>query len=315
MMAPVTQDSSMYRTGNDSSTTKISLPASDTPVQRRNQEFRKGSGGNTSSARRRSSLGLRGRRASSMMSSGIVAEPHAEVPCEEFYKHIGSEEMENMRFKQALSWTGRRVLDSSQNAADDTAHHIARLIQEDLLKEIATNGELTTWFTRADSPAPAAPKKPNPKNEQNRETFKELQMRLEELDMEHDSWISLREMEKPDLSLPSDTDEYSAFLRPEDQAFAQTLSEADDILSEARRIVKSQASDIRFQIDRLADGVHRLLQYGEAADQFAGTVLAAATEARERDAARLRSLAGTDALPLQEVLRSISQISPPLNAP
>jgi kinetochore protein Mis13/DSN1 len=49
----------------------IQLPTSDTPMQRRNQELRRGSGA-TGSSRRRSSLGMRGRRASSMMQSGLV---------------------------------------------------------------------------------------------------------------------------------------------------------------------------------------------------------------------------------------------------
>ena len=47
-------------------TTKVSLPFADTPVIRRNQEMRKGSG----DGQRRSSLGMRGRRASSLIDSG-----------------------------------------------------------------------------------------------------------------------------------------------------------------------------------------------------------------------------------------------------
>ena len=46
--------------------TKVSLPFADTPVIRRNQEMRKGSG----DGQRRSSLGMRGRRASSLIDSG-----------------------------------------------------------------------------------------------------------------------------------------------------------------------------------------------------------------------------------------------------
>jgi hypothetical protein len=55
------------------------------------------------------------------------AEPHAEISHTEFYKHIGSEEMENARMKQLLSWSGRRALDAVQNALpvpDDPAYHI-----------------------------------------------------------------------------------------------------------------------------------------------------------------------------------------------
>lgn len=46
--------------------TKVSLPFADTPVIRRNQEMRKGSG----DGQRRSSLGMRGRRASSLIDGG-----------------------------------------------------------------------------------------------------------------------------------------------------------------------------------------------------------------------------------------------------
>ena len=46
--------------------TTISLPFADTPVIRRNQEMRKGSG----DGQRRSSLGMRGRRASSLIDGG-----------------------------------------------------------------------------------------------------------------------------------------------------------------------------------------------------------------------------------------------------
>ena len=45
--------------------TKIALPFSDTPVINRNKQMRRGSGGH-----RRSSIGLRGRRASSLIDSG-----------------------------------------------------------------------------------------------------------------------------------------------------------------------------------------------------------------------------------------------------
>ena len=46
--------------------TKIALPFADTPIIRRNKEMRKGTGDGT----RRSSLGMRGRRASSLIDSG-----------------------------------------------------------------------------------------------------------------------------------------------------------------------------------------------------------------------------------------------------
>lgn len=115
--------------------TKIALPFSDTPIIKRNKEMRKGGGG---AGNRRSSTGLRGRRASSLIDSGTsnggphlptpdsseasnfldnradtvgdVAVPHAEVPVEEFYKHIEQSLPEPRRMKQLLTWCGTRAL-------------------------------------------------------------------------------------------------------------------------------------------------------------------------------------------------------------
>lgn len=56
-------------------TTKIALPFADTPVITRNKEMRKNSGGH-----RRSSTGLRGRRASSLIESGTSNGKHMR-PC------------------------------------------------------------------------------------------------------------------------------------------------------------------------------------------------------------------------------------------
>jgi kinetochore protein Mis13/DSN1 len=85
---------------------KIALPMSDTPIINRNKEMRRK--GNTN---RRSSLGSRGRRASSLIESGQSAIPHREVNPAEFYKHIAAEGLvEPRRMKQLLTWCGERAL-------------------------------------------------------------------------------------------------------------------------------------------------------------------------------------------------------------
>lgn len=87
--------------------TKIKLPMSDTPIINRNKEMRKkgGTGGS-----RRSSLGSRGRRASSLIESGQTAIPHREVSTAAFYKHIEADLLEPRRMKQLLIWCGERAL-------------------------------------------------------------------------------------------------------------------------------------------------------------------------------------------------------------
>lgn len=108
--------------------TKIALPFADTPVIRRNKEMRKGA----DTGHRRSSLSMRGRRASSLIDggksngrlwisgpmdgNGAVADgrealPHDEVDIADFYKHIESDGLpEPRRMKQLLTWCGTRVM-------------------------------------------------------------------------------------------------------------------------------------------------------------------------------------------------------------
>lgn len=99
--------------------TKIALPFTDTPVINRNKELRrKGTGG------RRSSLGMRGRRASSLIDNGHNAIPHHQVETSQFYKHIEAEGLsEPRRMKQLLTWCGERALGAKplHNIADSAA--------------------------------------------------------------------------------------------------------------------------------------------------------------------------------------------------
>lgn len=99
--------------------TKIALPFTDTPIINRNKELRKkGTGG------RRSSLGMRGRRASSLIDNGHSAIPHHQVESSQFYKHIEAEGLsEPRRMKQLLTWCGERSLGAkpSHNIVDSAA--------------------------------------------------------------------------------------------------------------------------------------------------------------------------------------------------
>lgn len=116
--------STLDRTGSATSDagkeyTKIALPFCDTPVINRNKELRKKAPGG-----RRSSLGMRGRRASSLIDNGHSAIPHQQVETSQFYKHIEAEGLsEPRRMKQLLMWCGERALGAkpSHNIKDSAA--------------------------------------------------------------------------------------------------------------------------------------------------------------------------------------------------
>lgn len=101
---------------------QIALPFSDTPVINRNKELRK-----KAPTGRRSSLGMRGRRASSLIDNGHTAIPHREVGTTEFYKHIEADGLsEPRRMKQLLTWCAERALgDKPSHNSEDNAARLA----------------------------------------------------------------------------------------------------------------------------------------------------------------------------------------------
>ncbi|KAJ0423658.1 Mis12-Mtw1 protein family-domain-containing protein [Aspergillus carlsbadensis] len=168
-------------------TSTITLPVADTPVIQRNREMR---GKKSSKGSRRSSLSMRGRRASSLIDSGASnALPHKQVHTSDFYKHIAADGLpEPRRMRQLLIWCATRAMGdkpSGSRSEDESARLAARVIQEELLKEFSSNSELSNWFGREDtSPPTVVVKKVNPKNVQNQDKVKELEEQIQKLQKE-----------------------------------------------------------------------------------------------------------------------------------
>ncbi|GAT27886.1 Mis12-Mtw1 family protein [Aspergillus luchuensis] len=203
--------------------TTIALPLADTPVIQRNKEMRgkkSVKGGN-----RRSSLGMRGRRASSLIDSGasnggqsMPSLPHKKVDTADFYKHIAADLPEPRRMRQLLIWCGTRAMGdkpSGSRSEDESARLAARVIQEELLKEFSSNSELSNWFGREDATPPTlVVKKENPKNIQNAEKIQELEEQIQryavsdgQQQAEANSYVSRLQKERHALN---------ALLRPAD---------------------------------------------------------------------------------------------------
>jgi kinetochore protein Mis13/DSN1 len=192
--APPPEETSKSMVEVISQSTMIALPFSDTPVINRNKELRKKGGSG-----RRSSLGMRGRRASSLIDNGHSAIPHREVETKHFYKHIEADGLsEPRRMKQLLTWNGERALGEKPSHGDpDSAaalagkHDVqlfgkpgltllARMIKESLLKDFANKSEFSDWFNREDSATAPVKivKKPNPRNIEIEENLVGLEERI-----------------------------------------------------------------------------------------------------------------------------------------
>ncbi|QYT05532.1 hypothetical protein H0G86_012426 [Trichoderma simmonsii] len=300
--------------------TKIALPMSDTPIINRNKEMRK-KGGNGS---RRSSLGSRGRRASSLIESGQTAIPHREVSTSAFYKHIEADLLEPRRMKQLLIWCGERALSEKPRGTLNSGAVLgARAIQDQLLKDFASRSDFSDWFNREDK-APKAPVilRPNPRNIELDEKLATLQARIKRLQEEKKAWLAIRkpppeqpplftpkEKEAETITLPDfdllDPDEgkIRGFLVDETNSFAS-------IRSQTQARLRNIQSSLEFEVDQLADNVHKLEQRVKVAGTEADRVLSlSAVRLREREE-KERERVGTKELPIMEVLRSLSLILP-----
>ncbi|KAI1614381.1 Mis12-Mtw1 protein family-domain-containing protein [Exophiala viscosa] len=309
----------------DHSATKIALPFADTPVIKRNKAMREGKSGK---GERRSSLGTRGRRASSLIESGSSnALPHTEVNIPDFYKHIESEGLpEPRRMKQLLTWCATRALDEKPvgtDFEDASARSAARVIQEELLKDLANKSELSDWFNREDLPVQRKPlpERPNPKNVQNTEKIAELEEQIKRLRAEKEA---LEGLLRPPSVVKSEqlkiTVPYQGNLPLLDGSL---LSEADVAALEnvQKNSTSTDAISHRLNalydslgptIDKFADGVHTIGQFRTVADDVASTALAicAAKLAQREKEGRRRALSEVQGSPpkdLGSVLRGLSR--------
>ncbi|KAG9613201.1 P-loop containing nucleoside triphosphate hydrolase protein, partial [Aureobasidium melanogenum] len=295
---------------------KIPLPFGETPVLRRNKEMRKLSAEKS----RRSSSGMRGRRASSLIEAGSSrAVPHSQVETNEFYKHISQDLVEPKRMRQLLLWCGHRALPEKSgggqmDAAETAAMHAARVIQEELLNEFSSRNNLSYWYDREDTTPTVLVKKPNPRNIQNAEKLQQLEAELARLQEEKRAWDDLLSSTAPPKPSAENTDAEAssqaqldispqainpALLDPSQADLLQTLlsgislnpsssepstSAQTSTLETTKARVGTIASTLEFKIDKLADGAHKLEQYRAGAQRLADHVLAVGAEKlEERD--------------------------------
>ena len=101
-------------------------------------------------------------------------------------------------------------------------------------------------------------------------------------------------------------------LDPEDANILSLLatSSSKDLALKTQERLRTVQANIEFQVDQLADGVHKLEQACQTMEGVANKVLAlSAVRLDERERAEKEKV-GTKDLPIQEVLRTLSRIIP-----
>ncbi|SMR44292.1 unnamed protein product [Zymoseptoria tritici ST99CH_1A5] len=280
----------------------IALPFADTPIIRRNREMRKASADN----HRRSSAGMRGKRASSVIDEGRGhALPHTEVPTGEFFKHISAELTEPRRMRCLLGWCGTRAMPAKPDPPKEStpaanlefqALQAARVIQEELSLDLISNGLLSDWFSRDEAVPPQIPlrKKANPRNIANAAKAEELERELERLKRERAEWDEVVQSAASIATNPDNTESTAeggvSPLRPDlldspqRAIFEQLTSSAAEFSTEPESIqerLQTISGDLEFAVDMFAHGVHTLSTTRDTADRLAEKSLKDAADALE----------------------------------
>jgi kinetochore protein Mis13/DSN1 len=129
-------------------------------------------------------------------------------------------------------------------------------------------------------------------------------------------WLSLQKTDTASSlpSLPTDPDKLldeidSEALDSEQAMILASLRSGSGIAAaSAEDRLKRIASTLELTVDQFTDGLHKLGQYHEAADHVAGRVLALAAQRLDRREKATLQAAGTENMPLQDVLRSLARL-------
>lgn len=316
----------------DGGATKIMLPFADTPVITRNKEMRKGS----KDGHRRSSTGMRGRRASSLIDSGLSnALPHSEVEVRDFHKYIEQSQPEPRRMKQLLTWCGSRALPEkpSGDVKDSNAIMSARAIQQELIEDFASKPELSDWFSREDTAPTTVIRKPNPQNTSMQVALEELEEEIKRLEEEKAAWealISTSTLMPPPpppiihASIPSLADIDTSLLDPSQASILAALqlpqpSESSDAQppsssftfttpSALQTRISELSSSLEPNVDIFADGVHKIEQYRNTAERVASKILGTAAQRLEQRDREGKEKVGSEGIGVGDVLRSLAGV-------
>ncbi|KAK6513325.1 hypothetical protein TWF281_004957 [Arthrobotrys megalospora] len=299
--------------GGDKPLTVPLAAIEDTPlVRKRNKEMREAKG------HRRSSLGLRGRRASSL-SNGSIAAPHPDVQPDDFYKHLDPQMVETQRMQHLLAWCSKCALSEKRargRDAQSNARAAARVIEEDILADLTERKLNVTWWDAVEGTESTAdvPKKPNPKNEDHKRKIAALEKQLEELNCEKKAWSEISEKvpekllrtQKEGGLRPGDLD--VALLRPEEAAVIPGFENSDKAIGQIQDVMSRGRGSMEFKVDQFSHSMHKAQQYSLYAKSVTEKVLGKASSVLDVRQEAAMKAAGTTALPLHEVLKSISHL-------
>ncbi|KAG0376759.1 hypothetical protein BGX24_007262 [Mortierella sp. AD032] len=163
--------------------TDVAIPMRETPTINKNKDLR--------SANRRSSLTMRGKRASSI-GNGFTALPHPSVDPRTFFRHISADDPAPIRMKQLMAWCSRITIDG-QRSKSQAALKIAKEVEEQVLSMLISGQLSVSWYSRPldKDPIRTAPKKPHKQNTENMRKLRDCEAQIAKLRKEDEEWTKV----------------------------------------------------------------------------------------------------------------------------
>ncbi|KAJ3190425.1 hypothetical protein HDU85_000721 [Gaertneriomyces sp. JEL0708] len=160
--------------------------------------------------RRRTSVGLRGRRVSHS-TNGLCPNPHETIPPATFYRHINADLPDPQRMLQLLLWCASRTK-SQRPTTTQLSPELYRVFQDcqnRVIKQLAERRINVSWYNREPRDEDAVKTKvlPHPRNIENARALVDHQRDMARLRKEEQIWVDLlnslnRQREESALQLP-----------------------------------------------------------------------------------------------------------------
>ncbi|RSH82300.1 hypothetical protein EHS25_006010 [Saitozyma podzolica] len=274
----------------------VPVPEGETPMIRKNRELRE--------AQRRSSLGMRGQRASSSLGRGEISIPHPTVETASFWKHISPTLPEPIRARHLLVYCAKRALDGSVPPATDAlkgksrdkakggvrtdeGDRLVKEIMEEVMANLGKGLIDTNIFSQPFHGAvkSAVPLRSHPKNALNRLVEAETEKVFKRSKEEHSQWAARvhranqRQAEVLDHLHVKRSKNAEPVMTSAPGWMADALTVANAVIAQGEGDLSAMGefTDVEYKVDTLHQTVHTGLQFSRQASRFLDGIFSSLT--------------------------------------
>ncbi|EIW68470.1 hypothetical protein TREMEDRAFT_63637 [Tremella mesenterica DSM 1558] len=270
---------SMMGTRDLTSEALVPVPDSETPMIKKNREIREAQA-------RRSSMGMRGQRASSSLGRGDISIPHHSVESSNLYKHISTTLPEPIRARHLLVYCSKRATDDElekkgkgkqRDMGTEEGDKLVREIMEEFMMTLGKGGIDTNVFAGAGG-STSVPLRPHPRNNSNKEVEAKMNSVIKRCKEEDRLWSRLihlanekqaKVVKEINSKLPNPEPSFTN-LSIGDEWMSRALTLAEEVINEGEGNIEGLGDfgEVEFKVDNLHHLTHTSLQYSLQATRF-----------------------------------------------